>query len=126
MTRGSWTESGILGDSSRKAYPRIYNKDTDNCEAIFSPRGLMVTRRTILKGIAISALGGLRLDASPLDVSPFDRFQSKPVEPKETKIFDPADGFGPLTDVYILTDSTVVKRDNRWWMYLAGRAQNRE
>src|SRR5262249_38053604 len=45
---------------------------------------------------------------------------------KETKIFDPADGFALLTDAFVLTDSTVVKRDHRWWMYLAGRAMNRE
>ena len=45
---------------------------------------------------------------------------------KETKIFDPADGFAPLTDALVLTDSSVVKRGNRWWMYLAGRAMNRE
>ena len=43
----------------------------------------------------------------------------------ETKIFDPADGFAPLTDIFILTDASVVKRDNRWWMYLAGRGWNR-
>ena len=35
---------------------------------------------------------------------------------KETKIFDPADGFAPLTDALVLTDSSVVKRGNRWWM----------
>src|SRR5262245_28273025 len=45
---------------------------------------------------------------------------------KETKIFDPADGFAPLTDAFILTDPSVIKRGNRWWMYLAGRAMNRE
>jgi hypothetical protein len=45
---------------------------------------------------------------------------------KETKIFDPADGFTPLTDTLTLTDSSVAKRSNRWWMYLAGRAMNRE
>ncbi len=38
----------------------------------------------------------------------------------ETKIFDPADGFAPLTDAGEMTDCTVVKRGNRWWMYLAG------
>ena len=38
----------------------------------------------------------------------------------ETKIFDPADGFAPFTNVVELTDASVVKRNNRWWMYLAG------
>lgn len=40
---------------------------------------------------------------------------------KETKIFDPGDGYAPLVDVYTVTDSSVVRRGNRWWMYLAGR-----
>jgi hypothetical protein len=38
----------------------------------------------------------------------------------ETKIFDPADGFSPFTDVAELTDATVAKRGDQWWMYLAG------
>ncbi|HEU4387328.1 MAG TPA: hypothetical protein VFV34_05990 [Blastocatellia bacterium] len=44
---------------------------------------------------------------------------------KETKIFDPADGYAPLTDAFAITDSTVVKRDNRWWMYLGGVARGK-
>lgn len=39
---------------------------------------------------------------------------------QETKIFDPADGFAPLVGIEEMTDATVVKRGNRWWMYLAG------
>ena len=46
--------------------------------------------------------------------------------PVETKIFDPADGFAPLRDVQEVTDSTVVKRNGRWWMYLAGQVATRE
>lgn len=38
----------------------------------------------------------------------------------KTKLFDPADGFLPLTDPGNVTDSTIAKRDGRWWMYLAG------
>jgi hypothetical protein len=45
---------------------------------------------------------------------------------KETKIFDPADGFSPLADVVVATDSTVVKRGDQWWMYLGGKVLNRE
>jgi hypothetical protein len=45
---------------------------------------------------------------------------------KEIKIFDPADGFAPLNDVIVATDSSVVLRDGRWWMYLAGKVANRE
>jgi hypothetical protein len=37
-----------------------------------------------------------------------------------TKIFDRADGFTPLIDPRNVTDATVVHRDGRWWMYLAG------
>jgi hypothetical protein len=44
----------------------------------------------------------------------------------ETKIFDPADGFAPLTDPYVVTDSSVVKRGDTWWMYLAGKIGGRE
>ena len=40
---------------------------------------------------------------------------------RETKIFDPADGFAPLTNVVELTDSTLALRDNRWHMFLAGQ-----
>ncbi len=45
---------------------------------------------------------------------------------KKTKVFDPADGFSPLIDVAEITDSTVVKRGNRWWMYLAGQRKTDE
>ncbi|MGA8431684.1 MAG: hypothetical protein WB729_17805 [Candidatus Sulfotelmatobacter sp.] len=44
----------------------------------------------------------------------------------ETKIFDPADGFAPLSDVIVATDSSVAHRDGRWWMFLAGKVANRE
>jgi hypothetical protein len=45
---------------------------------------------------------------------------------KEIKIFDPADGFAPFTDPIELTDSTVAKRRDRWWMYLAGEVSGHE
>jgi hypothetical protein len=44
----------------------------------------------------------------------------------EIKIFDPADGFAPLSDVVVATDSSVVRRDGQWWMYLAGKVLQRE
>lgn len=44
----------------------------------------------------------------------------------ETKIFDPADGFGRVKDAVQVTDSSVAKRGDRWWMYLAGRVSGRE
>jgi hypothetical protein len=43
----------------------------------------------------------------------------------ETKIFDPADGFS-FADVFVATDCSVVKREGRWWMYLAGKIRDRE
>ena len=39
---------------------------------------------------------------------------------KKTKIFDPADGFAPFTNVAEITDGSVAKRGHRWWMYAAG------
>ncbi len=39
-----------------------------------------------------------------------------------TKVFDPADGFAPLVDVHLLTDATLVRRADRWWMFPAGMA----
>jgi hypothetical protein len=43
----------------------------------------------------------------------------------KTKIFDPADGFAPLSDPGNVTDATVTRRDGRWWMYLAGTVVGR-
>src|SRR5581483_6422205 len=80
----------------------------------------VVDRRNILKAITLSAFSTVYLT----NLS-FPKPQRKVMPGKETKIFDPADGFAPLTDAFILTDSSVVKRGNRWWMYLAGRAMNR-
>jgi hypothetical protein len=80
----------------------------------------VINRRDMLKGITLSALSAVDIR----NIS-FQKPQKKIMPGKETKIFDPANGFGPLTDVYILTDASVVKRGNRWWMYLAGRAMNR-
>jgi len=42
-----------------------------------------------------------------------------------TKIFDPKDGFAPLTDPVVVTDATVVCRDGRWWMFAAGKVMDR-
>jgi hypothetical protein len=44
----------------------------------------------------------------------------------ETKIFDPADGFGAAKDAEQVTDASVANRDGRWWMFLAGRVQGRQ
>jgi hypothetical protein len=43
------------------------------------------------------------------------------VNRKETKIYDPADGFGAITDPVELTDATLAKRGLQWWMYLVGQ-----
>jgi hypothetical protein len=45
---------------------------------------------------------------------------------QETKIFDPADGFAPLVDPYIVADPSVIRRGHRWWMFLAGKVGGRE
>jgi hypothetical protein len=42
-------------------------------------------------------------------------------QPRETKIFDPRDPAIGLNGAELL-DSTVIQRDNQWWMFLAGQA----
>jgi hypothetical protein len=44
----------------------------------------------------------------------------------KTRVFDPAQGFGPLTNVIEVTDASLARRDGRWWMYLAGEAAGYE
>ena len=80
----------------------------------------MISRRNMSKGLIFSAFS-----AACIPNLSFLKLQNRTMRGTETKIFDPADGFGPLTDTFILTDASVVKRGNRWWMYLAGRALNR-
>ena len=46
----------------------------------------------------------------------------RPFKVKKIKIFDPAEGFKPFTNVVELTDATIAKRGDRWWMCLAGEA----
>ena len=48
-----------------------------------------------------------------------------PSGPAETKTFDPADGFAPLTDVKEVTDPTVFKLGDRWCMCVATEVANR-
>jgi hypothetical protein len=45
---------------------------------------------------------------------------------RKTKIFDPADGFAPFTNLSTLTDATIGRRGDRWCMFLAGKATDRE
>jgi len=45
---------------------------------------------------------------------------------REAKIFDPADGFSPFTDAAEITDATVAKRGDRWWMYVAGEVKGHQ
>jgi hypothetical protein len=40
---------------------------------------------------------------------------------RETKIFDPADGFGAVADLTEISDSTLAQRNNRWWLCGAGQ-----
>src|SRR5262245_16182877 len=78
----------------------------------------MIDRRSVLKSIAISGLSKLRFTNLG-----FESHQRKTMPRKETKIFDPADGYGPLTDPLSITDCTVTKRGNRWWMYMGSRVR---
>jgi hypothetical protein len=45
---------------------------------------------------------------------------------RTTKVFDPANGFAGVTNVTELTDATLARRGDRWWMYLAGEALGHE
>jgi hypothetical protein len=44
----------------------------------------------------------------------------------KTKIFDSVDGFSPFIDVGELTDATVTKRRDQWWIFLAGEVNGHE
>jgi hypothetical protein len=44
---------------------------------------------------------------------------------RETCVFNPADGFAPLTDPCEVTDPTVFMRDGRWWMCVATEVAGR-
>jgi len=80
----------------------------------------MISRRSVLKSMALSAFSGLPSPGFGLTKI---QIQKKTMPARETKIFDPADGFAPLIGPTSMTDSTVVKRGNRWWMYLVGRVR---
>ena len=80
----------------------------------------MINRRGILKMVAFTALSGLHFTNSGIG-NP----QRKIAQGRETKIFDPADGFAPLTDPISITDCTVARRANRWWMYMGGRVKGK-
>src|SRR5262245_5626865 len=43
-----------------------------------------------------------------------------------SRVFDPRDGFGALANVIEVTDATLGRRGDRWWMYLAGEAVGHE
>jgi hypothetical protein len=42
----------------------------------------------------------------------------------QRKVFDPADGFGAFVNVGELTDATLAKRGDQWWMFMAGEAED--
>jgi len=44
---------------------------------------------------------------------------------RETCVFNPADGFAPLRDPVEVTDPTIFKRGNRWWMAVATEVAQR-
>jgi hypothetical protein len=75
----------------------------------------MINRRSVLKSLALSAFGGLQFTNLSFALP-----QREVMPGKESKIFDPADGFAPLTDPLSITDCTIARRGNRWWMYMGG------
>jgi hypothetical protein len=40
---------------------------------------------------------------------------------RESKIFDPADGFGSILDLTEILDATLAFRGDRWWLFGAGQ-----
>jgi hypothetical protein len=50
-----------------------------------------------------------------------NRHPEPPVILRKTKVFDPADGFGPVKDLVELSDATLCQRLGRWWIFLAGQ-----
>ena len=40
---------------------------------------------------------------------------------RETKVFDPADGFGNVSDLREICDVTLALRDRQWWLFAAGQ-----
>jgi hypothetical protein len=47
------------------------------------------------------------------------------IDATEKKVFDPADGFAPLIDVREVTDPSLAKRGNKWWLYGAAEVAGR-
>lgn len=43
---------------------------------------------------------------------------------RETKIFDPADGFGSVLDLTEILDATLALRGDRWWLFGAGQMKD--
>jgi hypothetical protein len=39
----------------------------------------------------------------------------------ETKVFDPADGFGSVADLKEICDATLALRSGQWWLCGAGQ-----
>lgn len=39
---------------------------------------------------------------------------------KHTRLFDAGKGYDLITNLMTLTDCTIIKRENRWWMFLCG------
>jgi hypothetical protein len=58
------------------------------------------------------------LPATRLIALPTKTLVPRPV--RKTKIFDSSEGFGPITNLGGLTDATLAKRGDQWWLYLAG------
>ncbi|HEY9142062.1 MAG TPA: hypothetical protein VIN93_14290 [Bryobacteraceae bacterium] len=45
---------------------------------------------------------------------------------RESKIFDPKDGFAPLIDPLSVTDATVARHGNQWWMCAGGKVKGKD
>jgi hypothetical protein len=105
------------------------------CESTSSSRFLKgVTRRAILSGFtALSAFRDAGKAQSRKETGRSaapERAMLVPLPNTKTKLFDPKDGFGAITNIRAFTDATVFNRGNRglgnpwlgnqWWMIAGG------
>jgi hypothetical protein len=99
------------------------------CAKLFH-RGLAVTRIT-RRDALLSGLSSVAALCSPqstrsqtgkarMDHSGETQAGLSPLTDTKTKVFDPMDGFGAITNIRNFTDPTIFRRGNQWWMIGSG------
>lgn len=83
----------------------------------------MIHRRFQLKNTLVrhaALLGVLRFMLHPMFASQPDSPSPAPRLSGPTKLFDSDAGFGAITNLATLTDASVARRGDQWWLFLAG------